>query len=79
MIYDKDTFTIFYNNEQVEVDTVCEDKDMKFCVHLAKGDVLLEIGGNKEDEMEHWCEVGKGETELATQLGELIECCPDHK
>lgn len=34
---------------------------------------------NKENEMEHWYEVGKGETELATQLGELSECWLDNK
>jgi hypothetical protein len=76
---EKDTFSIFYDNRRIEVDPFCLDKDMKFRVHLPKGDVLLEMEWDKENQMEHWCEVGKGETELATQLGELIECCPDHK
>jgi len=73
---DKATFSICFNNNTVEIDTVCEGSDTKFNVHLPQGDLLIEMDWSAENDVQCWHEVGKGETELATQLGELIERCP---
>lgn len=63
---------IIYKGNMVKVTPVPTDERTQFIVHMAKGDVKVEMVV-KDDRSKYWREVGTGETDLANELGELIE------
>ena len=56
----------------VKVTPVATDERTQFIAHMPKGDVKIEMIV-KEDRNKYWQEVGIGETELAKELGNLVE------
>ena len=73
ILYDMSTeeeFFIKYQNKQIKVSTVLDGAKIYFCVHLPKPVVIAE---QAEGDEWVWYNIHTGETELATELGALIE------
>lgn len=65
-------FNIPYNRTYVKVKPFCESSDVHYKVYLS--DKELKIQPYIDDMgISHWHEFDKGETELAQELGRLIE------
>lgn len=63
---------IIYKGNMVKVTPVAADERTQFIAHMSKGDVKIEMIV-KEDRNKYWQEAGIGETDLAKELGTLIE------
>ena len=68
---DKD-FNIPFNRTYVKVKPFCESSDVHYKVYLPQGEVKVQIYTD-ENGLNHWREYNKGETDLAKELGKLIE------
>lgn len=65
---------IIYKGNMFKVTPVITDNHSQFIAHLATGDVTVEmVVKDDPNKTKSWQEVGKGETDLANELGELIE------
>ena len=68
---DKD-FYIPYNSTYVKVKTFCESSDVHYKVYLPQGEIKVQP--YKDDQgIRHWHTYKEGETNLAKELGKLIE------
>jgi hypothetical protein len=65
-------FYIPYRDQEIPVSVLCEGNDVHFAVHLP-GRKLKLVHDVDEEGRDYWIEANEGETELATELGELIE------
>lgn len=63
---------IIYKGNMIKVTPVAVDKHTQFIVHMSAGDVKIEMVV-KEDRNKYWQEEGTRETDLAIELGKLIE------
>lgn len=63
---------IIYKGNMIKVTPVPTDRHTQFIVHLPKGDVIIEMVV-KDDRSKYWQVAETGETDLANELGELIE------
>ncbi|HEX8461299.1 MAG TPA: hypothetical protein VF623_07710 [Segetibacter sp.] len=68
---DKD-FYIPYNLTYVKVKPFCESSDVHYKVYLPEGETKVQPY-NDEQGIRHWHLYNHGETELAKELGKLIE------
>jgi len=65
-------FYLKYNNTYVKVKPFCESSDTHYKIYLQDGEVKLTKYLNDEGTMQ-WRESGIGESQLAQQLGRLID------
>lgn len=63
---------IIYKGNMIKITPVPTDKRTQFIVHMAAGDVIIEMVV-KDDRSKYWQEAETGETDLANELGKLIE------
>ncbi len=63
---------IIYKGNMVKVTPVATDERTQFIAHMSKGDVKIEMIVT-QDRNRYWQEAGIGETDLAKELGKLIE------
>jgi len=66
-------FEILYQNKKVQVEVTGKSEPV-FNVHLPTGMINLKLHTDASG-TEHWWQLPYGETPLATELGEIIECC----
>ncbi len=65
-------FNIPYNSTYVKVKPFCESSDVHYKVYLPQGEIKVQPYTD-EAGVSRWREYEKGDTELATELGKLIE------
>ena len=65
-------FHISYKNKELPVNVVCEGNDVHFLVHMPGREVKI-VHDVDEEGRDYWIEDPSGETNLSTELGELIE------
>lgn len=63
---------VIYKGNMIKVTPVAAGERTQFIAHMSKGDVKIEMIV-KEDRNKYWQEAGIGETDLAKELGKLIE------
>lgn len=63
---------VIYKGNMIKVTLVEAKGRTQFIAHMSSGDVKIEMMV-KEDRNKSWQETGIGETELADELGKLIE------
>ncbi len=65
-------FNIPYNHTYIKVKPFCQSSDVHYKVYLFEKELKIQL---HTDEMgiHHWQEFNKGETDLAKELGKLIE------
>lgn len=63
---------IIYRGNMIKVTPVEVEGRTQFLVHMSNGDLKIEMAV-KEDRNRFWQEVGRGESNLANELGALIE------
>jgi len=68
---DKD-FYIPYNLTYVKVKPFCESSDVHYKVYLPQGEIKVQPY-NDEQGMRRWHVYNEGETDMAKELGRLIE------
>jgi hypothetical protein len=68
-------FYIPYRNQETLVKLICDGNEVYFNVHLAEG-IKKIVHDVDEEGRDYWIEDPAGETDIATQLGELIEYAP---
>jgi len=66
----EDAFFINYRGEKVNVTTVLDGANIFFSIHLPSPVTIGEHNGENDWT---WYDIKEGETELATELGRLIE------
>jgi hypothetical protein len=71
----QDVISITFQNEQVMVETIALNDDIRFKVNFDHPIYLLK--DIDEDGTQKWKEEGAGETLRAAELGELIEAHTD--
>jgi len=65
-------FNIPYNHTYVKVKPFCESSDVHYKVYLGENELKIQLHTD-ETGVHHWREFDKGETQLAKELGRLIE------
>lgn len=65
-------FNIPYNNTYVKVKPFCESADIHYKVYLADTELKIQRQSD-ENGRYNWHEFNKGETNLARELGKLID------
>ena len=65
-------FNISYKGQDLLVNVICEGNDVHFKVMFPQTEVKL-VHDVDEEGRDYWIEDPAGETELSTELGELIE------
>lgn len=65
-------FNIPYNHTYVKVKPFCQSNDVHYKVYLAEKELKIQQFTNDLG-VSQWHEFNKGETELAKELGRLIE------
>ena len=65
-------FHISYKNKELPVYVICEGNDVHFLVHMPGREVKI-VHDVDEEGRDYWIEDPSGETNLSTELGELIE------
>lgn len=68
---DKD-FNIPYNRTYVKVKPFCESSDVHYKVYLPEKELKIQLYTDEKG-ANHWHEFNKGESDLARELGRLIE------
>lgn len=67
-----DDFNIPYRHTYVKVKPFCESSDVHYKVYLFEKELKIQFHTD-EFGVRHWREFDKGETDLAIELGRLIE------
>ena len=67
-----DDFNIPYRHTYIKVKPFCESNDLHYKVYLFEKELKIQLSTD-ENGNHHWSEFGKGETEIAKELGKLIE------
>ena len=67
-----DDFNIPFNHTYVKVKPFCESSDVHYKVYLPGKELKIQPHAD-EAGVYHWHEFDKGETDLARELGRLIE------
>lgn len=65
-------FNIPFNRTYVKVKPFCESSDIHYKVYLGEKELKIQLHTD-ETGVHHWHEFNKGETDLAKELGRLIE------
>ncbi len=65
-------FNIPFNRTYVKVKPFCESSDVHYKVYLAEKELKIQSYTDERGQ-NHWREYEKGETDLAKELGRLIE------
>lgn len=65
-------FYIPFNKTYVKVKPFCESSVTRYKVYLNDDEIIVQMYCD-EDNVQHWREYNKGESELAKELGRLIE------
>lgn len=65
-------FNIPFNHTYVKVKPFCESSDVHYKVYLPEGEVKVQKV-TVENGLHRWREYNKGESDLASELGKLIE------
>lgn len=67
-----DDFNIPYNKTYVKVKPFCESSETHYKVYLFEKELKIQLLPD-DNGVNHWHEFDKGETDLAKELGRLIE------
>lgn len=65
-------FNIPFNNTYVKVKPFCESTDLHYKVYLFEKELKIQLHTD-ENGKHYWRELNKGETDLAKEIGKLIE------